>query len=119
MNDDQPKASIQPRQWAMFLHLSLLAGFIIPVAGLAVPIIIWQMKKGDIPEIDAHGKIVVNWMISSLIYWAIGFILTFVLIGIPILMVLVVLAVVFPIIAGIKANNGEVWKYPLSITFLK
>ena len=103
----------------MFLHLSLLAGFLIPLAGLAVPIVIWQMKKADIREIDAHGKVVVNWLISSLIYSAIGFVLTFVLIGIPILMVLAVLAVVFPIIAGIKANNGEVWKYPLSINFLK
>ena len=117
--NDQPKAAIQPRQWAMFLHLSLLAGFIIPLAGLAVPIVIWQMKKAEIPEIDAHGKVVVNWLISSVIYFAAGVVLTFLVIGVPILLVLSVLAVVFPIIGGIKANNGEVWKYPLSINFLK
>jgi uncharacterized Tic20 family protein len=26
---------------------------------------------------------------------------------------------VFPLIAAIKANEGKVWRYPLSITFIK
>ena len=107
------------KQWAMILHLSLLAGFIIPFAGLIAPIVIWQLKKEEMPELDAHGKIVVNWLISALIYGAVCFVLSFVLIGIPLLFVLGILSVVFPIIGGIKANNGEVWKYPLSISFIK
>ena len=109
----------EARQWAMFLHFSLLAGFIVPLAGLVVPIIIWQLKKADLPEIDDHGKIVVNWIISEIIYGVLCLFLTFVLIGIPLLIVLGVLGVVFPIIGGIKANNGEAWRYPLSIRFLK
>jgi len=40
-----------------------------------------------------------------------------VLIGIPLLIALAILAIVFPIVAAIKANNGQVWKYPLSIPF--
>ena len=107
------------RQWAMLLHFSLLAGFVVPFAGLIVPIIIWQLKKTEFPEIDAHGKVVVNWMISLIIYGAVCFLLSFILIGIPLLIVLGALAVIFPIIGGIKANNGELWKYPLSIPFLK
>jgi len=107
------------RQWAMFLHLSLFAGFLVPMAGLVVPIIIWQLKKEEFPEIDEHGKIVVNWIISSFIYAAVCVVLCFVLIGIPLLFVLGVLSIVFPIIGGIKANDGQVWKYPLSIQFLK
>lgn len=56
------------KQWAMFLHFSILAGFVIPIAGLIVPIIIWQIKKTELPEIDAHGKVVANWIISAIIY---------------------------------------------------
>lgn len=107
------------RQWAMFLHLSLLAGFVIPLAGLVAPIIIWQIKKEELPAIDAHGKVVMNWIISALIYGAVCFVLAFVIIGIPLLFVLSLLHVIFAIIGGIKANNGELWKYPLSISFLK
>jgi uncharacterized protein len=107
------------RMWAMFLHLSLLAGFLLPFAGLIVPIVIWQLKRADQPEIDAHGKVVANWLISELIYAAIGFVTFILVIGIPILIALGVVGVVFPIIGGIKASNGEVWKYPLAIPFFK
>ena len=61
----------------------------------------------------------VNWISSHLIYAALCTVLVFVFIGIPLLIVLGILAVVFPIIGGIKANSGEVWKYPLSISFLR
>jgi uncharacterized Tic20 family protein len=109
----------ETRQWAMFLHLSVLAGFLVPFAGLAVPIVIWQMKKTDLPGIDVHGKNALNWIISEIIYLAVSAILLFVFIGIPLLIALGLVGVIFPIVAAIKAGNGEVWKYPLSISFLK
>lgn len=108
----------ETRQWAMFLHLSQLAGFVVPVAGLIVPILIWQLKKGEMPELDIHGKIVVNWIISELIYAAICAVLVFLLIGLLLFIPLAIIAVAFPIVGAIKANNGRAWKYPLSISFL-
>lgn len=108
----------QTRQWAMLLHLSLLAGFVIPFGGLIVPILIWQLKKTELPGIDAHGKVVVNWIISLIIYAIVCGLLCLVLIGIPLLLILAVLHLIFPIIGAVKANEGELWKYPLSITFL-
>ena len=107
------------RTWAMFLHFSLLAGFVIPFAGLIAPIVIWQIKKDEMPEIDAHGKAVVNWLISALIYGFISFLLCLIVIGVPLMFALGVLSVVFPIIGGIKANEGRLWKYPLSIEIIK
>jgi uncharacterized protein len=109
----------QTRQWALFLHLSQLAGYIIPMAGLIVPIVIWQVKKTEMPGLDAHGKVVTNWIISALIYAAVSIILMFVLIGVSLLIAVAILGVIFPIIGGIKASNGEVWPYPLTIKFLK
>ena len=90
-----------------------------PLAGLIAPILIWQIKKDELPEIDVHGKIVVNWIISEILYGVLCVILLFVVVGLPLLVALGVLAVVFPIIGGIKANNGEVWRYPMSITFFQ
>lgn len=107
------------RTWAMFLHLSMLANFIVPIAGIVAPIVIWQIKKDEIPSIDSHGKNAVNWIISAVIYSFIGLVLMLVAIGFFLLLALAVVSVVFPVIAGIKANKGEVWKYPLSISFLK
>jgi uncharacterized Tic20 family protein len=112
------KQDRQTRQWAFLLHLSVLAGFALPFA-LVVPLAIWQLKKEDLPGIDAHGKNAINWIISAAIYAVVCVLLVFVVIGIPMLIMLGILAVVFPIMAAIKANNGELWKYPLSIPFLK
>jgi uncharacterized Tic20 family protein len=109
----------ETRRWAFLLHLSVLLGLALPIAGLIVPIVIWQMKKPVLPGIEEHGINVINWIISLIIYSVGSAILIFVVVGIPMLMVLGVLAVVFPIIAAIKANNGEVWKYPLSISIVK
>jgi uncharacterized protein len=106
----------QTRLWAMLLHLSLLLGF--SVIGFAVPILIWQIKKTDLPDIDEHGKIVCNWLISACLYGGACILLWFTFVTIPLTILLGVLAVVFPIIGAIKANNGEVWKYPLSISFI-
>ena len=91
----------------------------VPIAGVVVPILIWQLKKAELPGLDVHGINAINWMISELIYAVVGVILVFVIIGGPLLIVLGVLGVVFPIIAAIKANNGEVWQYPLTIQVLK
>jgi uncharacterized protein len=115
-NDDYEQ---QARQWAMFLHFSQFAGYIIPLLGLLAPIIIWQTQKEQYPILEEHGKIVINWIISELIYGLIGFTLVFVVIGIPILGILSLLAIVFPIIGGIKANNGELWRYPMTINIIK
>jgi len=131
MNDETPESNNtesnnnntdnerETRTWAMFLHFSLLAGFVVPIAGLVAPIIIWQVQKNNLPGIDEHGKVVVNWLISAIIYGVVSGLLTVILIGIPMLIVLVVVSIIFPIIGGIKANDGQLWKYPLSIQFFK
>ena len=67
---------------------------------------------------DAHGKNAANWLISAAIYAVVSVLLVFVVIGIPMLIALGAASIAFPIIAAIKANNGELWKYPLAITFL-
>ena len=103
--------------WAMLIHLTQFAGYVAPLAGLVVPIVLWQVKKNELPGVDAHGRNVANWILSELIYAAISELLCFVVIGVPLLIALGILSLVFPIIGGIKASSGEVWRYPLSIQF--
>ena len=105
------------KTWTVILHLSQFCGFLVPLAGLIVPIVLWQMKKNESVLIDQHGRIVANWMITAFIAGVVFFMLSFVLIGIPLLIILGVLCVIFPIIGAIKANEGTVWPYPGSYRF--
>jgi uncharacterized protein len=109
----------ESRQWAMAMHFSVLLGFVFPIAGLIVPILIWQLKKNELPWLDIHGKHVANWIISKIIYLFVSALLCVVIIGVPLLIALGICAVVFPIIGGIKASNGVAWKYPMAITFFR
>ncbi|HUR96460.1 MAG TPA: DUF4870 domain-containing protein [Pyrinomonadaceae bacterium] len=120
----RPQMALQTadeKQMGLFLHLSQLANLIVPPVGIIAPIVIWQMKKDQIPALDAHGKMVMNWMITSVIYWFVSVILLFVfLLGLIPMIGLMIAGIAFPIIGAIKANNtGELWEYPLTIKFLK
>jgi uncharacterized Tic20 family protein len=117
-----PPMSLQTpeqKQTGMFLHISQLLNLLFPSLGIIAPILIWQLKKDEIPALDAHGKMIANWMISALIYSVVSGILCFVLIGFLGLAALFVMGIVFPIIGAVKANNGEFYEYPLTIKFLK
>lgn len=121
-----PQASTEPlarqreeNNWATILHLSQLLGYAVVVVGFVAPILIWMLMKDQYPALDAHGKNVVNWILSSLIYGVIGVASLIIGVGFIVLLALVVLGIVFPIIGAMKASQGIVWKYPLTIEFLK
>ena len=116
---NNPTVSDKDKQYAMFIHLSQFARLLIPLLGLALPLILWQTKKNTSAFIDTNGKIVMNWIISSLIYGIICYLLIFLLIGFVLLPALGICSIIFIIIGSIKANNGEIWPYPLSIHFIK
>ena len=112
---------IKARQWGMIIHLSIMAGYLVPFAGFVVPVLLWQLKKHEHALLDAHGKNVANWLLSLLVYAAVAWMMIFTLIGmvigIPALLLLALLNVVFAIVGGIKANDGVVWAYPFTIRF--
>lgn len=110
------------RMWAMFCHLAGLAGLlpIVPVLGCVIaPLVIWQIKKDEFAFVDDQGKEALNFQISILIYALVAGLLCFACIGFFLLPAVYIFNLVFLLIAGIKANNGEHYRYPLSIRFIK
>ncbi len=110
---------MEEKVFLTLMHLSQLAGFVIPFGGLILPIVMWVTNKDQSTAINEHGKVIVNWLITMVIAYAICFVLTFVLIGALLMVILLVVHIVFIIIAAIKANNGELWPYPFSLTLVK
>lgn len=113
-----PRSPSQARDVTIWLHISVLAGLLIPIAGYIAPVVLWQVNK-QIPMVDAHGRAIANWLVSSLIYAAVSGILTCIVIGFVPLIALIILNIVFPIIGAVRASRGELWPYPLSINFFK
>lgn len=105
--------------YLMAMHLSQLAGFIIPLGGLILPLVMWLTNKEHNRDIDDHGKVIVNWVLSAIIYSLVCFVLTFILVGIFAFIVLGICALVFAVVGAIKAHDGVLWEYPVTIKFLK
>ena len=81
------------------------------------PLVIWLIKK-DSPFIDYHGREYFNFLISYSIYGIIAGLLVLVGIGLLILPILGVLAVVFTIIAAVRAYEGKEYRIPLIFRIL-
>jgi uncharacterized Tic20 family protein len=108
----------QARQWAMWAHLTGLAGLFIGLNWLG-PLIIWAVKKDADPFIKDQATEALNFNLAVFLAGIVCFVLVFVLVGIPLLIALGVGWIVFAIIAATRANRGEAYRYPLTIRFIK
>jgi uncharacterized Tic20 family protein len=109
----QPLSPSDERLWATLIHIGgIFFGFIPALVGYLV-------LKDRGPFIRSHTLTALNFQLTMLIAYVIGYILTFVLIGLLVLAAVGIVVIVFGIIAAIAANKGENYKYPLSIQFIK
>lgn len=117
---DAPPVAIdkEERTWAMVCHLSTLAGGAIPFGHVVGPLVVWLLKKDEMPLVDDQGKEALNFQISVTIYAIVSGVLVFAIIGIPMLIALGIFDLIVTIIAAIKAYDGEYYRYPLCIRFL-
>jgi uncharacterized Tic20 family protein len=107
------------RTWGMICHFAVLAGYVIPFGNVIGPLIVWLMKREEDPFIDAQGKEAVNFQISVIIYAVVCAILMIIVIGIFLLIALMIANFILVIVAGVKANSGESFKYPANIRLIK
>ncbi len=102
----------------MLCHLSAFAGLFIPLCNILGPLIVWLIKRTEMPDVDAHGKESLNFQISMTIYGIVCAFLILILVGIPLLIIGAIFWFVVVIIASVRANAGELYRYPLTIRFI-
>ena len=111
--------SAEERQWALFAHLSALVGYLIPFGSIIGPLVIWQIKKNEMPFVDDQGKEALNFQITVAIIAIICLVLVLILIGFLLLWALAITNLVFIIVAALAANNGQAYRYPFAFRFIK
>ena len=107
------EVSKDARMWAMLCHLlGLFTSFI-------GPLIVWLIKKEEDPFINNQGKEASNFQITVAIASIVSGLLMAVCIGFLLLPAVCIADLIFCIIAAVKANSGEAYRYPVSIRFIK
>ena len=120
MTNDQPPAyaPAQPlspsdeRLWATLIHVGgIVIGFISPLLG-------YLLLKDRSAFVGENAKNALNFQITVVIGYVVGWVLTLILVGFLVLLAVWVVSIVFSILGAIAANRGEVYKYPLTIAFI-
>ncbi len=118
-----PPAAAEPNKneqnMGMLCHLLALSGFLVPFGHIIGPLILWMVKREEMPFVDSQGKESLNFQISVTIYGIVAFISVFLLIGFVLLPAVLLFDLVCVIIASIETANGKPYRYPLCIRFLK
>ena len=109
----------EERTWAMLCHFSVFSMFVFPFGNILAPLIIWLIKKEEMPFVENQSKEVLNFQISMTIYLIVSALLIMILVGIPLLIGLGIFNVIMTIVAAIKANEGKNYRYPINLRIIK
>ena len=109
----------QDNQLIVITHLSQLITLVTGFGSLLLPLVLWLTQKEKVYQMDTHGKNIINFQLSLIVYCliCIPLILLFGL-GLLGFIVLGIISVIFPIVNAVRASRGETPKYPLSLNFI-
>jgi len=113
------------RTWAMLGHLSAFSAFITGLGCVIGPLIIWLIKRDTMPFAGEQALEALNFNISAIIAAAALGVFTLITLGIgalitvPLFFVLFVGWFVLTIVAAVKANSGEHYRYPFTLRLIK
>jgi uncharacterized Tic20 family protein len=114
-------ANSEEKTWALVAHFGGAAGMFVfgAVFGWVAPLIAMLSKGNQSATVRAHAVNALNFQITWSIVAAIGWVTLCIVIGIIPLLVAYALGIIFGIIAGVKANEGQLYQYPASFKFVK
>ena len=115
---DEPSTDVLST--ASLLHLSALVGLLGNGIGFIVaPLVFWLLKRDDDPFLDEQGKEAVNFQITMTLASILAGVLILLVVGIVLLPIVILMMCVLPIIAALRVRDGEDYRYPFTIRFIK
>ncbi|WP_432978476.1 DUF4870 domain-containing protein [Dactylosporangium sp. CA-233914] len=105
-------ANSDEKTWALIAHFGgIFFGFIAPLVALLA-------KGNESPTVKAHANEALNFHITWGIILFVGAILSVCTLFITLIVPWAII-IIFAIIGGMKANNGELYRYPMTFRFIK
>jgi len=117
VTEESVAVSQENRIWAIVAHLSTFLTGSIPFINFIGPLVVYLVKKDESEHVAVHAKEALNFQLTTLIYYVVAFILCFVVIGFFLVPAIWIFSVVVTIVATIKASEGKLYYYPMTIRF--
>jgi uncharacterized Tic20 family protein len=108
-----PTPTQDEKNLGLIMHVLSLVGF-----SLIGPLIVWLIKKDESAFIDIQGRELLNFQLSFLIYAIVSLVLCLVFIGFAMLFVVIMTSFILNIIGLVKATEGKIYRFPMTIKML-
>jgi hypothetical protein len=89
------------------------------VGGWIAPLIALVSRGSQSPTVRQHAVNALNFQLTWSIVGLIGYATICIVIGLIIFPIAALIGIIFGIIAGVKANDGHLYEYPVSIKMIK
>jgi len=136
MDTQQPTAPVPSNRpglsetgWAALCHLSSLCGLLTPLGNLIGPLVVWLVKRDDSAAVNDQGREAVNFQLSMTLYalatilacglLVLAKLILVVFLAIPIALFISLLDLILTVVAASAASNGKLYRYPMTIRFIK
>ena len=118
---DNPNEEKIQRKWMLLLHGIPFLGFIIPFGSILFPVFLWIHKSDDNKIYDSHGRAIINFHSSILLYIVISLLLFFPFPGYNFFLTagVILFSLITTVLNIMSALDKGTCYYPLSISFLK
>ncbi len=103
----------EERQWAMLCHMSAMLLYVTAIGGFIAPLVIWLLKRDEMPFVADQGRETLNFQITTLLALVVGGCLAIVLIGFVIIGAVLLFHFIVTIIAAVKTSEGVVYRSPI------
>jgi hypothetical protein len=110
-------ADNEDKTWALVAHFGGAAGALLGAGtgGWVAPLVALLVRGNESPTARAHAVSALNFQIGISIVSLVCWILSCLIIPIFIALAATVVGAIFGILAGIKANEGQLYTYPMTI----
>ena len=115
-----PAPTENERTWGMLAHLSAFVGLVIPLVGSVLgPLAVWLARRDQSAFVALHAKEAINFNITVALAAVVCALLMLVFVGFLLGTALFVAWLVMTLVAAIKASEGETYRYPFSLRFIR
>ncbi len=124
---DDPKEEDIQKKWLLLMHATPFIGFVVPLANIFLPLFLWIHKREDNKLYAEHGRRIVNFQISMVLFFVLGMVFffmgnSFINKNFPLIWFLVAIiayAAIVMIVNIFTAVAQQRSYYPLSIPFIR
>lgn len=117
-DDAADAVSDDERIWGVLAHASAFAGLAVPFGNILGPLVVWLLKKDSSAFVDENGLQSLNFQLTWTVLTFVSLLSIVVGVGLLLVPVVVVAWVILVVIATVRASDGEVYDYPLTIDLL-